>query len=136
MSVAIQMAFAAALQALAGDVPVYRSAAPTSAAAPYIVYSPPMSAGPVDRTYGGSHIEADVYLVTSAAATELEAEQLNEQIGAAYVAATSSGGLDRYPLDGAVMVRRENRAPMPAKVANQQRYLVGTYYRVTYLGGT
>lgn len=136
MTVATQVAFGEALQAIVGTVPVYRSAAPTTAAAPYVVYSPPMNAGPQQRTYGGSHIEADVYLVACTATTELEAEQLNEQIGAAYNTTTDSGGMDRRPLAGTIMVRRENRAPMPAKVANQQRYLVATYYRVTYTGGT
>lgn len=134
MTVATQVAFGDALQAIVGTVPVYRSSA-DSAAAPYVVYSPPMNAGPQQRTYGGSHTEADVYLVTCTASTELEAEQLNEQIGAAYNAATNSGGMDRRELPGMIMVRRENRAPMPAKVANQQRYMAGTYYRVTYTGG-
>lgn len=129
MSVAAQAGFVAALAEAAEDAGAtntYADVAPSGAAAPYVVYTPPANTGPHDDTYGGSYIEDDVFLVSSVAATRLAAEELNDCIGEV---------LHRARPAGIISVRRENRVPAPPRQPDQVRFVVQTYYRVRYTQG-
>ena len=126
MGAALQVAFAAALEAAATSATsVYRDVAPAGAAVPYVVYTIAGNTGP-SGLYGGSWHEADVYLVSSVAASRLQAEQLADEINAA---------LHLGSVAGAVNVRRENRTPTPAPLPDQTRFVVAYYYRVRYTDG-
>lgn len=129
MSVAIQLAFAAALQTAAtgaGATAVAQSSVPEGTAVPYVTYALIPGGGPTGDVYGGSYLEDDVYLVSAVAGSQLAAEQLLETVGAA---------LHGSRLAGAYAVRRENRAPLPPPKPDQKRFVAASYFRVRYTGG-
>ncbi len=129
MTLAIQTAFSAALAAAAstaGATATYRRVAAAGSTAPYVAYAMVASGGPRDRAYGGSYAEDLNFLVSCVGASELQAETLSDTIGAA---------LDGASLDGTFAVRREGRPPAAPVTPDQVRFVVNTYYRVSYIGG-
>lgn len=123
MTVAVQTAFAAALQAAAGSVPVHALPAPQGAALPCVVYALIPAGGPEQRTYGGHYVEPDLYLVSCVAPTQLAAGLLAETVAAA---------VDGAALAGALTMRRENWAPSPPPVPDQLRFVRAFYVRVRH----